>query len=296
MQDDGTIPPPVDRSSTTAPWCSVVIPAHDEETVIVDCLVALADAAAGRPMEVVVAANGCTDRTAEVARATAVPGLTVLELDAPSKIAALNAGDEACTAFPRIYLDADIVLGPGALSAMVEALSGPDAVVAAPHVRFDTSGSSVVVRAYYEVFRRLPYVADGLIGLGVYGISEAGRRRFGDFPDITADDLFVQRSFAPSERLTTAGTFVVRTPADTENLVRVRTRVARGNDELAAVAPADHADFSTSGRATGEALARLVLRRPWLAPHALAYVAVVAAGRRRAVRTDATWDRDDSSR
>ena len=42
-----------------------------------------------------------------------------------------------------------------------------------------------MVRAFYRVFKELPYVRDGLIGLGVYGISEMGRARFDQFPELT---------------------------------------------------------------------------------------------------------------
>ena len=66
------------------------------------------------------AANGCTDDT--VARARAFPGVTVLDLPTPGKVDALNAADAAATAFPRIYLDADIELREGALKGLVDAL------------------------------------------------------------------------------------------------------------------------------------------------------------------------------
>ena len=91
-----------------APRASVIIPAHDEGGVIDRCLEALdEDARAGR-LEVVVAANGCTDDTVE--RARRHTGVQVLDLPAPSKVQAINAADAVATAFPRIYLDADIVL------------------------------------------------------------------------------------------------------------------------------------------------------------------------------------------
>ncbi len=84
---------------------SIVIPAHDEGALIASTLRGvLADALPGE-FEIVVAANGCTDDT--VAQASSVPGVTVVETAIASKIAGLNLGDKAATAFPRIYLDAD---------------------------------------------------------------------------------------------------------------------------------------------------------------------------------------------
>ncbi len=50
----------------------VVVPAHDEETLLPACLAALRDAASALrlPVHVVVVADACTDQTAAVARAT----------------------------------------------------------------------------------------------------------------------------------------------------------------------------------------------------------------------------------
>ena len=110
------------HSSPPAPVASVVIPAYQEGNVVGRCLRALT-APGAPPLEIVVAANGCTDDT--VANARAVPGVAVLDLPAPGKSGALNAGDAAVGTFPRIFLDADVTLGPGALQALVAALAEP---------------------------------------------------------------------------------------------------------------------------------------------------------------------------
>ena len=208
--DASTVPPA--RTATV----SVVIPAHDEERPLARTLRALADQGGREVPEVVVVANGCTDGTADVARAA---GARVIEQAEPSKAAALTTGDQAASHFPRIYLDADIVLAPGTLDALAEALRGDDAVVAAPRIVFDVSRSSWPVRAFYDAYQRIPYVQEGLVGLGVYGLSERGRARFGSFPRVTGDDLFVQRLFDPHERVTTDGHFVVAAPRDLANLL-----------------------------------------------------------------------------
>ncbi len=289
-------------SSTPEPAASVVIPAYQEGRVIGRCLEGLARAGTP-PLDVVVAANGCTDDTVVVARRYA--GVTVLDLSRPGKAGALNAGDAAARTFPRIFLDADITLSPDALGGMISALSVSDARVAAPHVRFRTEHCSWAVRAYYDVYRELPYVRSGLVGLGVYGLSEAGRRRFSDFPALEADDLFVQRLFTAEERVVTDGWFDVHAPRDLRNLVAVRTRVARGNAALARAGDDDvvggsAGDFSTSTTATLRSLFLLVLRRPRLLPGAVVYVGVVLAGRRAARAAASTpstaWDRDESTR
>ena len=281
---------------------SVIIPAYNEGRVIGQCLDALGHAGVG-PLDVVVAANGCRDDTAAIAASR--PGVRVLDLSQPSKAGALNAGDEAARAFPRVYLDADIVLSAEALPALVTALDTPLPRVAAPAARFRTEGCSWAVRRFYEVYRELPYVGSGLVGLGVYGVSAAGRARFAHFPDLAADDLFVQRLFAPTERVTVAGHFEIQAPRDVRNLVRVRTRIARGNAELAVAGgavdpPSGIGDgFAATTGGTARALCALVARRPRLLPAAVVYTAVVALARRRAAtagRAQSRWHRDESTR
>ncbi|GAB47023.1 glycosyltransferase [Mobilicoccus pelagius] len=275
---------------------SVVVPAYNEERVIAACLESLApytQEGSHPRLEVVVAANGCHDRTVEIAREYDVE---VLDIPTGSKSLALNAGDAAATALPRIYLDADIVLSNEAIPALVEALSGPEPLVAAPHVQFDLRGASWPVRAYYRVFREIPYVTDGLVGLGVYAVSAAGRARFDRFPDVHADDLFIQRLFAPHERLTTAGTFTVTTPRTLRSLIDVRVRVARGNTTLA---DTDADRFAATTGSTGRALLDLLRRRPTELPSVLVFLAVTLTARRRAARPAreaAAWERDESSR
>lgn len=283
----------------TAARASIVIPAYNEGRILARCLDALGVLAPPEggpiPLDVVVAANGCSDDTVSVARG--YPGVTILDIPTPSKCVALNAGDDAASAFPRIYLDADIVLDEQALAGMVDALTTDRPAVASPHVHFATADSTWPVRAFYDAYTRLPYVTNGLIGLGVYGLSAAGRARFGRFPDIQGDDLFVQRLFADDERLTTPGRFHVQAPRDLTNLVKVRTRVARGTVELARAPLGDAGDFSQTSAETARALGRLALGRPRLAPAAATYAAVTLAARLRARRSHtATWQRDDSTR
>lgn len=271
---------------------SVVIPAYNEGKVIGRCLEALLAPSSPGPLEIVVAANGCTDDTVAVARS--FPGVRVLEVPQASKVAALNAGDAAASTLPRIFLDADIRLADGALEALIDALTTDEPRVAAPRVRFATDGASWGVRRFYDAYVEVPYVTQGLVGLGVYGVSAAGRERFGAFPPLAADDLFIQHLFDPGERIAVDGEFEVQVPRDLGNLVKVRTRVARGNAELAASPVAER--FGGTGSSTLAALRRLVLTRPEKLPSVLVYVGVIAEARRRARGTTTAWDRDDSTR
>ena len=107
---------------------------------------------------------------------------------------AQTLGDEEASSFPRMYLDADIELLPGALSETFEAIR--DGVhAAAPRPVFDSTGASLAVRMFYRAWERVPYFNDSMIGSGVYALSEAGRGRFDRFPPIIADDGFVRLQF-----------------------------------------------------------------------------------------------------
>lgn len=286
--------------------------------MIVDTLTTLTAGLEPAEAEIVVVANGCTDATAALAAGFA--DVAVVEIEIASKSVALNAGDRAVTTFPRLYVDADVSMTSESLRATIAALETEDAVVASPAPRFDLSHASWTVRAFYAAFTGLPYVRDNLVGLGVYGLSAAGRARFPDFPALTADDLFVQRLFdahevlVPGSGLPIGPSFTVSVPRNLASLLEVRTRVARGNSELTSAEDllarpdADDAGDTPSpprGAATTAGTVTALLhsagRRPQTVLPAAVYVAVTLAARRRARKAErsgaaVTWERDSSSR
>lgn len=286
-------------SQGRAPVASVVIPAHNEGSRIVDCLRPLVALSRTLPLEIVVVANGCTDDT--VTRASSQPGVLVLDLPEPSKTGALNAGDEVATAFPRLYLDADVVLDEAAVRGMIHALTTDLPRLSAPSVRHRTDGADLLVRAYYRIFRQLPSVQRSTVGRGVYGVSEAGRARFGRFPDLLGDDLLVNRLFSSAETVVSTGYSTVRTPRRWQDLLKVRTRLVAGNTELARAtqgevgALAQVHDFSSTTSATLRALLALVARRPYEFPAALVYAGINTLARSTRQPTRG-WQRDESSR
>jgi glycosyltransferase involved in cell wall biosynthesis len=281
---------------------SVVIPAHNEERVIGRTLETMLRGAESGELEVVVACNGCTDGTSRIAGSYA--GVRVVEVSEASKAAALNAGDRAATAFPRVFLDADIDVEISALRAVREALTGPEVRAAAPAISIDTSGCSWPVAAYFAVWQRLPYLAGGVIGSGFYAMSEAGRALFPRFPDLVADDLFAQRLFDADQQVVVSGSFVMRPPRRTSSLLRSKTRVYAGNAQYsAAVARGEvPAGVATAAGTEGTRQAFLALaRNPLWWPRLAAYAGVVAAARVRAdirLRRGHTtrWDQDVTGR
>ena len=162
------------------PLGSVVIPAHDEAAVIGRCLDALFTGFLEGELDVVVVCNGCSDETAALARSSRHP-VRVAKLRSASKPAALRWGDAAAREFPRLYLDADVVLPGSAARVVLERLRS-GALAARPPIRYEASGASAPVRSYYRARSQVPAVLGSLWGAGVYGLSATGRSRFGALP------------------------------------------------------------------------------------------------------------------
>lgn len=268
---------------------SVVIAAHNEAAVIGGCLDALHSDPDTAKLDVTVVANGCTDRTAATARAR--PGVRVVELAEASKPAALNAGDEVATGFPRIYLDADITLSTAQVVRLAIAVESGLAPAAVPRRRVALDGRPLLVRAYYAIHTRLPTFRRALFGRGAIAVSAAGRARFGRFPDVLGDDLFLDAQFDDGEKREVPEVVsVVAAPWRTRDLVRRLARVRAGNAALRARA----AGVRPAARAAW--LRHVVLPQPWLAPAAVCYVALTLAAALLARRRATAWGRDDSSR
>jgi glycosyltransferase involved in cell wall biosynthesis len=278
---------------------SVVIPAHNEEEVIGRCLDALLSTSEPGELEIVVVCNGCTDRTADVAREYSA-GVKVIETPVASKAAALNLGDSAVSGFPRFYVDADVTLPLQSVRRIAARLTNGEALAAAPAMDVDVRASSWTVQAYYRVWADLPYVREGMVGVGVYALSEDGRRRFDEFPDVIADDGYVRMLFSSAERVRVDDAPVrVHAPSRLEDLVRIKTRSRLGRYELRKRFP----KLVAGERATKSYRTAMwaIVARPWLWPAATVYAIVVLQSRRRALKQlpsleDYVWERDQSSR
>lgn len=119
---------------------AIIVPAHNEAAVIGQTLQGLLRQV-GEGDEVIVVCNGCSDDTAGVARRFE-PRVTVLETDVPSKTNALNLGDRRARSFPRVYLDADVVLGDGALAEIVRVLESGRWLAVSPDPVMNLEGAS----------------------------------------------------------------------------------------------------------------------------------------------------------
>lgn len=301
---------PVSRRSATCrnrercEMISIVIAAHNEASVLGSCLDGLlADAAPG-DLDVTVVPNGCKDTTSQVA---ARRGVRVVEIERASKAAALNAGDAVAVGFPRVYLDADIVLTTADVRRIVSVLSlglhGASTgriLAAVPRRQLEVSGRPWLVRAYFEVNGRLPAFQAGLFGRGVIALSQEGRGRFDSFPDMVADDLFLDSVFADDEKSYVQDVVtIVPTPFRTRDLIRRLVRVRRGNAAMRTAGTERRFEIDVRPSDRIAWWHQVVRHEPRLLPAGAVYVGItlVAAGlARRLPESDTTWQRDESTR
>ncbi|MFJ4265389.1 WecB/TagA/CpsF family glycosyltransferase [Paenarthrobacter nicotinovorans] len=287
-----TIPAETTASPAGFPSGAVIIPAHNEAAVLGRTLDALGPVASAPHVDVIVACNGCTDGTEAIA--SRYPGVRVVRVGHASKTAALNAADGETELWPRIYLDADIELNPDAVRAVLDCLNTGSVLAARPAYRYDTTGASASVKAYYRARSRIPGNSRGLWGAGVFALSAAGHERLHEFPAFTGDDLYVDRLFGPEEKAVLAGpSVVVRTPRSRVALLAVLRRTYRGNAEQKG-----QVSLGMSTRRTFQELAHTV-RGPVSAFDAGVYAAFAVTGRFRINRSgagDGPWERDETSR
>lgn len=283
------------------PEVTVIVPARNEEDVLPRFFESLMAQDYRGKLRIVVAANGCTDNTVEVATGWVASARTrgwdlqVLSLTIGSKHLALNAADHLAGDGPRVYIDADTTLSPQAISDLANNMGLRPQLFTLSR-RF-APARSWISRAYTSIWKCLPAVTDGTIGGGFYAVNVRGRCRWGNFPDVIADDEFVSLQFAPAEIMhLKASELIVHPPEGFRELIQVRSRWSRGSRELGK-------RFRHSARALRRPKGRLfahVVWRPSLWIPMAVFVAVclgaevVAFANRRAGAE--RWERSDKSR
>ena len=172
------------------------------------------------------------------------------------------------------------------------------ALAAAPVMRMRFLAAPWTVRAFYRVWQQLPYVQEGMIGVGVYMLSEVGRARFGEFPDIIADDGYIRRLFKPNERIRVSECYsIVTAPQTLWGLIKIKTRSRLGGYQLNDAFPELLANEPKEYGSALLALAKVPSLWPSLAIYALVnIVARLRANRMYRQGILKVWERDDSSR
>ena len=274
----------------TSQAISIVIPASNEAQHLPAGLRALLESEAPHlAVEVIVVSNGSQDGTADVARsfegsmAAKGWGMTVLDLPQGGKLGALNAGDQAAHGDLRVYLDADVTVSSRLLAALARVLDRPEATYASGRIRIRANG--MASRAYARLWTRVPYMSQGVPGCGLYAVNGPGRARWGDWPQIIADDTYARLHFAPWERHLVPEPYDWPIAEGLSALTRVRRRQDRGTAEVAEYFPHLMANEDKPPVA-GKGLAALAVKDPL---GFAAYAGVALAVRAR--RADGTWSR-----
>ncbi len=215
---------------------TVIVPAHNESSVIADCLNSIINQKGID--HIIVPCNGCTDDTVEIVRSK-YPSVVCLDIETPSKTNALNVAEEKAqelgVSYPIFYIDADTQLSENAIQHITAAMQGSTTQLAAPTPIIDTSKSSWLVKTYYKVWVNLPYIKEGVIATCSFIVSEEGRKRFNKFADVIGDDGFIRCHFKNTEISNIEGAEIyIRAPKDIFSLVKIKTRARLGNMELIA--------------------------------------------------------------
>lgn len=217
---------------------SVIIAARNEEHYIADCLAALiAQDEADMQVQVIIAANACSDQTVAVAKSCAAKfkargwALTVLDLPSGGKLGAINTAEGEAQGAGLVYLDADVRCAPTLLAQLAQALSVPEPRYATGTIAV-MPAKTWVTRRYSSFWTRLPFVQGGAVGAGLFAVNRAGRARWKAFPDIISDDTFARLNFAPDERIEVPAIYHWPMVEGFRNLVRVRRRQDVGVAEV----------------------------------------------------------------
>jgi len=285
----------------TAPF-TVIIPAHNEEAVIGRCLRHMLAGAPPGAMQVIVAANGCTDRTVSIARETC-PDALVLDLPVGSKTAAINAANREAAHFPRIYVDADVECGFSSLAALAQALREPGVMTAAPAIRMDLTRCNLLMKAYYRAWSRQPYARAGKGGAGCYGLSDAALAMVDEFPPIIGDDIWIHTRFPDHQKRYLAEDeagepvfSVVYPPRTVREQIKVEARRQNGNAEVCRLYPSPY--FANANHGGGLSAALLSGTHPvdLLIFFAIKFAARTLARWNRQRGQGKAWARDLSTR
>jgi len=236
----------------------VVVPAHDEEALLPACLAALRRAASALhvPVHLLVVADRCGDRTAEVARAE---GARVISIQARKVGAARAAGITELlrltsgSDLPAVWLattDADTVVPPGWLRRQLEyAHAGWDVVLGTVSVT-DWDGHPphvpVAFTERYAFSGPHPHVHGANLGIRASAYRAAGGFR----PLGTAEDHALLAAatkagcpvvYAADITVETSGRRVARAPRGFSNLLRTLAD-QRGSGEAAVPSAARRPD------------------------------------------------------
>ena len=102
------------------PSISIIIPAHNESSAITRTIVSILNNKISYPYEIIIACNGCSDDTAEIARKYEV---RVVESEKAGMSYGKNFGAANAKNEFLIFIDADTTLLPGSIDSFIQHIS-----------------------------------------------------------------------------------------------------------------------------------------------------------------------------
>jgi len=150
--------------ATEPPSVSLIVTAHDEEEVIERKLRdALALSYPRERLEVIVASDGSTDRTVELAKAAGAD--VVLDLPRRGKVETQNAAVERASGDLLAFSDANAEWAPDALRRLVAPFADPRVAYACGQLRLTADGGGTEEGAYWRYEMAVRELESGLAGI-----------------------------------------------------------------------------------------------------------------------------------
>lgn len=157
---------PAPDPASPLPGVTLIVPVHNEATRIAAKVRNTADLRyPSDRMEVLFVSDGSSDRTVDLIRDHATPGMVTIELPVRSgKAAALNAALERAAHEVLVFSDASIMLEPGALEAIVRPLADPVIGCVSGEDRIADAGGEGLYGRYELALRRLESDVHSIVG------------------------------------------------------------------------------------------------------------------------------------
>ncbi len=273
------------------PLPAIIIPAYNERKVISKLLNSLRSGISKKLFQVVVACNASTDSSVEYIREH-FPMVTCLDIKKASKTNALNEAEKLDLGFPRVYIDADVLISSSDIEKIITYLNQFDeAALVAPRGKINTKESGAIVRIFYSAWMKTTFYLKRGFGSGIYALNKKARANFQQFPEIIADDGFIREVVMSDQiHICEAAESFVEAPRTLEDLLNIKIRSKLGNQQL------EHLGLIKNRNQQ----AKRFLHKPILL-EALVYICVNYLAKRGAAKRlknmdKYSWQRDESSR
>ncbi|MGH9464662.1 MAG: glycosyltransferase family 2 protein, partial [Thermoanaerobaculia bacterium] len=240
----GRLRPRPIRRAPIRPSLSVVVPVYNEEAVVGAKLAnTLAQDYPADRLEMVVVSDGSTDGTSERVRRVADARLVLIERPREGKVAALTAGVAAARGSILAFTDANTLLAPGALAALVEPFADPEVGGVCGRKRYRTGDrddtTAAGESAYWSFDTWLKELESGVgSAFAADGALYALRRELYSPPadPAQADDIAISaRVVLQGYRLVTEPRAVAIEPAPTEGRAEFTRKVRVTNHSVRAL-------------------------------------------------------------